>query len=68
MRLLLVGGEAVGAGGEGGDAMLAEKYIMPSSAYRDAIRCDGRMKSGTQLHSSFSELFHTVKPTDSNEC
>lgn len=26
------------------------------------------LKSGTQLHSSFSELFHTVKPTDSNEC
>jgi len=41
---------------------------MPPSAYYDNIPCDGRMKSGTQLHSSFSELFHTVKPTDSNEC
>ena len=41
---------------------------MPSSAYRDAIPFDVWMKSGTQLHSSFSELFHTVKPTDSNEC
>lgn len=41
---------------------------MPSSAYCDSIPCDGRMKSGTQLHSSFSELYHTVKPTDSNEC
>ena len=42
--------------------------IMPSSAYCDSIPCDARMKSGTQLHSSFSELYHTVKPTDSNEC
>ena len=45
-----------------------EEKKMPSSAYRDAIPFDVQMRSGTQLHSSFSELFYIVKPTDSNEC
>ncbi|KAM3619427.1 uncharacterized protein V6R79_007959 [Siganus canaliculatus] len=64
LRVPVVGGRRSGREGW----RRAEKQINASSAYRDAISSDVQMKSGTQLHSSFSELFHTVKPTDSNEC
>lgn len=51
-------------GQEGGWRSPEEEQTMASAASKS----DVTMKSGTQLHSSFSELFHTVKPTDSNEC